>query len=129
MKIISGILILITAFLSFRHGWAGFTMNPEQSATLMSELGINQTILHMISGVTFVVGILVLFPATFFLANIINAILFILIMAFQLNAGNYNAALIEIPFLLISFLMMYMGHPLRKSPDKNKLNHAGSNTR
>jgi len=40
MKIISGILILITAFLSFKHGWAGVTntMNPS-AVKMISDLG------------------------------------------------------------------------------------------
>lgn len=43
MKIISGILILITAFLSFKHGWAAITNNasPEE-AEMFTQIGITK---------------------------------------------------------------------------------------
>ena len=113
MKIISGILILITAFLSFRHGWLGLTMSPEQLANITNEFGVSKSILYVFSGLTLGVGFLVLFPVTYFAANTVNALLFILIMAFQLKSGNYVAALIEIPFLFMPLLMIYLGHPLK----------------
>ena len=113
MRIISGILILATAFLSLSHGWGGLTMTPEHAAKTITDLGITKPILYIFSSLNLAIGCLVLFPATFFFASTMNAVLFVLIMAFQLKAGNYNAALIEIPFLLMSLLMIYLGHPLK----------------
>jgi hypothetical protein len=115
MKIISGILIIITTFLSLKHGWDGLNIgsNPEQ-AKMAAEMGFGKTTITVMSIFSIVVGIALLFPRTFFWANAVHAITIVLIMAFSLKAGNYKTALIEIPFLLIPLLLIYLGHPLKK---------------
>jgi hypothetical protein len=113
MKIISGVLILITAFLSFRHGWAGVTMKPE-AAAMTTQLGLNKTLSFCFAILTLTGGLLVLFPQTFFAGNLINALLILLIMCLGLHTGNIKMALIEIPFLLMPLVMIWLGHPLKK---------------
>ena len=113
MKIISGALILITAFLSFKHGWEGLTMKPE-AVNMLSALGIGEFPGKVISIVTLAVGLLVLFPQTFFAGNLINAAVILLIIALALKTGNLKIALIEIPFLLMPLVMIWLGHPLKK---------------
>ena len=113
MKIISGILILVTAYLSFKHGWAGITMKAE-SADMFAELRISKTVLYIISILSLAVGIMIFFPQTFFAANLINAVTVLLIMALSLRVGNIKIALIEIPFLLMPLLLIYLGHPFKR---------------
>ncbi len=113
MKIISTILILITAFLSFKHGWDGLSMKSETNE-MVNALGIGKTGLLAVSVLSLTVGVLVLFPQTFFIGNLINALVIVLIMALSLKGGNYKIALIEIPFLLMPLVLIYLGHPLRK---------------
>jgi hypothetical protein len=38
----------------------------------------------------------------------------LLIMALSLKTGNLKTALIEIPFLLMPLVMIWLGHPLKK---------------
>ena len=113
MKIISGILVLITVFLSFRHGWSAVTMKPE-TTKMITELSIDKTLFQAIGVLTLAVGVLVLFPATFFIGNLINALTIVLIMALSLNNGNIKTALIEIPFLLMPLILIWLGYPLKK---------------
>lgn len=113
IKIISSILILITAFLSFKHGWDGLSMKSETNE-IVNALGISKPLILTISVLSLAVGVLVLFPQTFFIGNVLNAMLIVLIMALSLKAGNLKTALIEIPFLLMPLVMIYLGHPLRK---------------
>lgn len=115
MRIISGILIIITAFLSLKHGWDGLHMdsNPEQ-AKMAAEMGLGKTIITIMSLLSIAVGIAILFPKTFFMANVVHAITILLIIILSLRGGNYKTALIEIPFLLIPLLLIYLGHPLKK---------------
>jgi hypothetical protein len=115
MKILSGILILITAFLSLKHGWDGLQVesHPEQ-AKMAAELGIGKSAIVIMSAVSLVVGIAALFPQTYFFACFINALSIVSIMAFSLRSGNYKIALIEIPFLLLPLLIIYLGHPFKK---------------
>lgn len=113
MKIVSGILILITAFLSFKHGWEGITMKPE-ATNMLTELGIGKSAGMAISILSLAVGLMVLFPQTFFAGNLLNAAIILVIMALSLKVGNIKIALIEIPFLLIPLVMIYLGHPFKK---------------
>ena len=116
MKIISGILILVTAFLSLKHGWSGVTMNLTPSETqMMSDLGLNKTGIIALGVLSLTIGIMVLLPWTFFVGNFINALTIVSIMAFSLRAGNVKTALIEIPFLLIPLVLIWLGHPLTKA--------------
>ena len=115
MRIISGILILLTVFFSIKHGWSGITMNvkPEEAA-MMNELGIGKPLLFIISVVSLAVGVLVLFPQTFFVGNVLNATSILLIMAFALSSGNLKIALIEVPFLLMPLVLIWLGHPFKQ---------------
>ncbi len=114
MKIVSGILILITAFLSFKHGYEGLTMKVKPAqAEMMSGLGIGRTAGIIISILSIAVGFMVLFPQTFFAGNLINAAMILLIMGLALKTGNFKLALIEIPFLLMPLVMIWLGHPFK----------------
>jgi hypothetical protein len=113
MKIISGILIIITAFLSFKHAWDGLVANKPESAQMMAGLGITKTMGIALGILSIAVGIMVLLPKTYFAGCLINALVILVIMALALRAGNLKIALIEIPFLLIPLLMMWLGHPFK----------------
>jgi len=115
VKIISILLILVTVFLNFKHGWAGITNNlkPEE-AKMMADLGLNKTMVTIVSVFSLSVCVLTLLPQTFFIGNIINAFSILLIMAFALRSGNYKIALMELPFFMLPLLLIYLGHPLKK---------------
>jgi hypothetical protein len=115
MKIISGILILVTIYLNAKHGWSGVSnsMSPAE-VKMMTDIGIEKNWFLPIGIVSFVICVLVLFPQTFFIGNVLNAIVILLIMAMSLKAGVTKTALIEIPFLLMPLVMIYLGHPLKK---------------
>ena len=115
MKIISGILILLTVYLNVKHGWTGITnrVSPEE-AKMFADLGISRTIGVIIGVATLAVVALILFPQTFFAGNLLNAVLILFIIAMASKAGNIRLALIEISFLLIPLLMIYLKHPLAK---------------
>ena len=115
MKVLSGILILVTAFLSFKHGWSGITntANPEE-AKMFTDLGITKQLAMVVSVLSLAVGVMVLFPQTFFIGNVINAVMILLIMALALRVSNIKLALMEIPFLLMPLVLIWLGHPLKK---------------
>lgn len=115
MRIISGILILISAFLSIKHGWDGLNMYVKPGEpNMMEELGIGKTAGLIISIFSLAAGLLILFPQTFFIGNLINAGLILIIMALALKTGNTKTALMEIPFLLLPLIMIWLGHPFKK---------------
>jgi len=85
-----------------------------QQSCIGNTLGFGKSVITIMSLVGIAVGIAVLFPRSYFIACVVNAVTIVLIMAFSLKAGNYKTALIEIPFLLIPLLIIYLGHPLKK---------------
>jgi hypothetical protein len=115
MKIVSGVLILITIYFCFKHGWPAVTgnMKPEESK-MISDLGVGKTLMLAIGLINLAVCVLILFPQAFFIANLGNAAMILLIMALALKTGNVKIALIEIPFLLLPLVLIYLGHPLKK---------------
>jgi hypothetical protein len=111
-SIISLALLLVSAGLSFSHGWGSFNYkkNPE-SLEMMSRLGLAEWAMPVFGVSAMLVGILLLIPKTFFAANLLNALSVIFIMALALRAGNYGIALIEIPFLAIPILLIWLKYP------------------
>jgi uncharacterized membrane protein YphA (DoxX/SURF4 family) len=113
-NIISLILVLISAFLGLKHGWDSlhYKDNPE-SAKMMAELGINGAFVPAVGVVSILAGLLVLFPKTFFMGNLLNALSIVAIMALALRAGNVKMALIEIPFLIMPLVMIWLNYPFK----------------
>lgn len=111
-NIISLVLLLASAFLSFQHGWGSFNYkkNPE-SLKMMNELGIPEGYIPALGISMILIGVLTLIPRTFFLGNLLNAISILLIMSLALRAGNYKIALIEIPFLILPLVLIWLKYP------------------
>ncbi|UFH57201.1 hypothetical protein [Spirosoma sp. KNUC1025] len=111
MKIISILLILISSFLSLKHGWDTFQPANAQQSKMMADLGIAETIMPYFGVFSIIIGLLILFPQTFFIGNVLNAMTILLIMAFSLRAGIISMALLEIPFLALPLLLIWLKHP------------------
>jgi hypothetical protein len=113
MKIISIILILVSASLSIKHGWDGFRPPSPESAKLMANLGITQAIMPYFSIFSIIIGVMLLFPQAFFVGNVLNAITIVLIMALSLRAGDVKTTLIEIPFLALPLVLIWLKYPFK----------------
>ncbi len=114
MKIISIILLSISVFLSVKHGWDALHManGPEQEK-MVADFGISKTYIPVLGVFSIVVGILLVFPQTFFIGNYLNAFSIVTIMALSLHAGNPKIALIEIPFLALPLLLIWLKYPFK----------------
>ncbi len=114
MKIVCGILITITLYLNGKHAWSGITKNMNPAETkMLSDIGLTEAFILPIGIVSLVICLLTIFPQTFFAGTLLNAALILLIMALALNTGNIKIALVEIPFLLLPLVMIWLGHPLK----------------
>ena len=113
-NIVSAVLLLISVTLSFKHAWdtLHYKNNPE-SVKMMESLGISETYIPYMACVAIVVGVLLLIPGTFFLGNMLNAILIVMIMGLAIRAGNYRMALIEIPFLVMPLVSIGLRYPFK----------------
>lgn len=113
-NIISLLLLVISVALSFRHGWDTFhyKSNPD-SLKMMSDLGINARFIPLMGAMAVLTGLLLLFPHTFFWGNVLNALSILLIMSLALQAGHTKIALMEIPFLLLPLVMIWLKYPFK----------------
>ena len=115
MTILSGLLILISAYVGISHGLSTLTNSaPAGELKMMSDIGITETMRKTIAGLSLVLGILILFPQTFFVGNLMRAIMLIVTMALSLKINNFKFELIEIPFLLMPLALIYLGYSLKK---------------
>ncbi|GAB3962917.1 hypothetical protein GCM10028805_64990 [Spirosoma harenae] len=113
MKIVSIVLSLISAFLSIKHGWDAFQPANAEQTKMMTDLGITKTIMPFFGVFSIVIGLMLLFPQTFFISNVLNAVTIVLIMALSLRAGNTTMALMEIPFLAMPLLLIWLTYPFK----------------
>lgn len=113
MKFVTIALLLISSFLSLKHGWDAFQPATAEQAKMMADLGITKSMMPFVGALSIIIGLMLLFPQTFFVGNLLNAIVILLIMAFSLRAGNVKMAFIEIPFLVLPLLLIWLKYPFK----------------
>ena len=80
---------------------------------MMTQLGMAESWMPLFGASAMLIGILLLLPKAFFYGNILNAVSVVFIMAMALRAGNVKMALIEIPFLAIPLVLIWLGYPFK----------------
>ena len=78
---------------------------------MSEQLGIPPSALPYVGVLLLVIGVLLLFPRTFFVGNLLNAITILIIMALALHADVPRIALLEIPFLLMPLVLIWLKYP------------------
>jgi hypothetical protein len=102
-------------YLNVKHGWAGIANKLSAAESkMLASLGFTQTSLMLLSIASLAVAVLTVIPVTFFYGNVLNAVLILIIMALALKTGNIQTALMEIPFLAMPLVLIWLGHPLSK---------------
>jgi hypothetical protein len=106
---------VLAAGLSLRHGWAGLTgtLSPAAKKMLQS-LGVDPATLSGVSWLNLLVAGLLLFPPTFFADNLLIASIILLLIAYVLCAGHLAMALVEVPFLILPFILIWLGYPFAR---------------
>lgn len=115
IKLISGALILFSAFMAIKHGISGLKVKPGDTGPaieLFNKLNLSEAVLKGFAVLTIVGGVLILAPQTFVAGNILNACLFLFLIARFLMVGEVKPALVEIPFLAVPLLLIYLKYPL-----------------
>ena len=114
IKIINAALMLFAAYMGIKHGWAGISGRPEV-LEMLTKWNIGKYGGLAISSVTLLGVVLMLIPKTFLWGNFLTAAIILLIICFHLQDRDFKGVLIEIPFLLLSLLIIYLKHPLAKT--------------
>jgi len=112
LKIISSILMLVAVFMGLKQGWAMFSGKPEMLA-MFGKWNINKTGLMAIGAFTILSALLIIFPKTFVWGNFLMAAGILLIICFHLFDRDLKGVAIELPFLLLNMVIIYLQHPIK----------------
>jgi hypothetical protein len=112
LKIINAALILIAVFMGFKQGWAMLSGKPE-ILEMFSKWNFSKQAVMMNGGVTLIAALLILFPKTFVWGNFLMAAGILMIMCFHLLDKDLRGAAIELPFLVLNLVIIYLQYPLK----------------
>jgi hypothetical protein len=111
IKILSGALLLFSLFMGVKHGLGMATAKPEM-LEMFGKWDIGKTGVMILGTIGLVATLMLLFPPTYIWGNLITAAVILLIIGKALDEGDLKTAFIEVPFMLIPLLMIYLKHPL-----------------
>ena len=110
LKILNAIFILFALYMGVKQGWAMLSGKPEMVA-MFSKWNFGKTGLMLMGIATIAGGVMLLHPKTFGWGNYITAAGILLIIAFHLNDRDLKGVAIELPFLLLSLVILYLQYP------------------
>ncbi len=114
LKIINTALILVAVFMGFKQGYAMFSGKPEM-LEMFGKWGFNKSGLMMNGAITIIAALLILFPKTFVWGNFLMAAGILLIICFHLMDKDFKGVLVELPFLLLNLVIIYLKHPFKNT--------------
>lgn len=112
VKIINSVLILVAVFMGFKQGIAMISGKPEM-AEMFGKWGFDKTGLMINGAVTLLASVMILFPKTFVWGNFLMAAGILLIICFHLMNKDLKGMVIELPFLCLNLIIIYLQHPLK----------------
>ena len=114
LKILNSVLILVAVFMGMKQGYAMFSGKPEM-LEMFSKWNFSKTAVMINGAITMIAALLILFPKTFVWGNFLMAAGILMIICLQLLNKDLKGAAIEIPFLLLNLVIIYLQHPLAKT--------------
>lgn len=112
LKIINSALMLVAIFMGLKQGWAMFSGKPEM-IEMFDRWNINKIGVMVIGAVTMLSSLMIIFPKTFVWGNFLMAAGILLIICFHLLDRDLKGVAIELPFLLLNLIIIYLQHPLK----------------
>lgn len=113
IKILSTALLLVAVYMGLKQGYAMFSGKPEM-IELFGKWNFSKTTIMINGIITMISALLLLHPKTFVIGNFIMAAGILLITCYHLSDRDLKGAAIEIPFLLLNLILIYLEHPLKK---------------
>ena len=114
LKLINSVLILIALFMGLKQGYAMFSGKPEM-LEMFGKWNFSNAAVMINGGITMLVTVFILFPKTFLVGNFLMAAGILMIICLHLLDKDLKGAGIEIPFLLLNLVILYLQHPLDKT--------------
>lgn len=114
LKIINTILIVVAVFMGLKQGYAMYIGKPEM-LEMFSKWGFSKTGVMINGAITMISALLILHPKTFVWGNFIMAAGVLMIMCLHLLDKDLKGMAIELPFLLLNLIIIYLQHPFSKA--------------
>ena len=114
LKILNSLLILFAVFMGVKQGSAMVTGKPAMTE-MFARWHIGKTGVMIMGACTLLGSVCMLFPKTFVWGNFIMAAGILLIIAFHLADRDMKGVLLELPFFLLSLVIIYLQYPLTKN--------------
>lgn len=111
-KTINTVFIFFAAFMGLKQGYAMLTAKPYMF-NMFGKWGFNKTGLMINGAVTMLAALLLIFPKTFVWGNFLMAAGILLIICFHLIDKDLKGVAVEIPFLLLNLVIIYLQYPLK----------------
>lgn len=112
LKIFNSMLILVAVLMGIKQGWAMVSGKTEM-LEMFSKWNFSKTAVMVNGIVTIIAALLILFPKTFVWGNFLMAVGILMIICLQLLEKDLRGAAVEVPFLLLNLLIIYLQYPLK----------------
>ncbi|MFA4870149.1 MAG: DoxX family protein [Pedobacter sp.] len=113
LKIMNSILILVAVAMGLKQGWAMLSGKPEM-LEMFSKWNFSKTAVMVNGAITIIAALMILFPKTFVWGNFLMAAGILMIICLSLLDKDLKGVAIELPFLLLNLVIIYLQHPLSK---------------
>src|SRR3990170_5002524 len=107
VRIINSALILVAVFMGIKQGWSMFSGKDEMLA-MFDKWHFGKTGVMIFGIVTMISALLILYPKTFLWGNFLMAAGILLIICFHLLDRDLMGVAIELPFLLLNLVIIYL---------------------
>lgn len=114
LRLINAILIAVAVFMGLKQGWAMVTGRPEM-VEMFNKWNFSKTGLMINGAITIVSALLILHPKTFLWGNFLMACGILLIICLHLIDKDLKGMAIELPFLLLNLIIIYLQHPFART--------------
>ena len=112
LKGINLILMVVAVFMGLKQGLAMLSGKPEM-LELFGKWDFTKTGIAMLGLVTALSAALIIFPRTFVWGNFLMAATILLIICFHLGDKDLKGAGVELPFLILNLMIIYLQHPFK----------------
>jgi len=114
IKVINGLLMLAAVFMGLKQGFSMAAGKPAM-LEMFGKWGFGTYGVIAFGIVTMLSAVLIVFPKTFVWGNFLMAAGILMIMCFQLLNKDLKGFGIELPFLLLNLIIIYLQHPLNET--------------
>jgi hypothetical protein len=113
VKIITAVLMLFVVYMGFKQGWAMLSGKAEM-LTMFAKWDFSRAGIIAFGTITLLSALMILVPQTFVLGNFLMGATILLIICLQVSIVDLKGAVVEIPFLLLNLVLIYLQYPLLK---------------